>query len=184
MYTKNITIIMYIHIFTKFLIVLAAINYLFISELGTDIFSMLGGKGVTRIVYVIVGLTGLYYLLKRDFYLPFLGPTIIPIPEAPLPKDLIDVTLHNLPPKTRILYWAAAPSDVVSEDPLLAYNLYSNSGIGYTDSQGTLTAKIGCPGQYRVGLRKRLLKQHMHFRYEYPKYKGLFSKVYTVNIHC
>lgn len=175
---------MYIHIFTKFLIVLAAINYLFISEFKTDLFSMIGGKTVTRVFYVIIGLAGLYYLLQRDFYLPFLGPTVIPIPESPLPKDLINITLRNLPPNTRVLYWAADPSNEVSDDPLLAYNVYANSGIGLSDSNGTLQARIACPGQYRVGFRKRLLKQHIHFRYEYPRYKGLFSKVYTSNINC
>lgn len=176
--------IMYFEIVAKFVLVLSAINYLFISELKWDMFDVFRNKGFTRIMYIIVALIGLYFLFNRNYYLPFLGPTVIPIPEGPLPKDLIDIPLHNLPTNTRIIYWAANPSDTENDDPFMAYGSYENSGVGKTDSNGTIVMRLACPGKYKVGKFKKLLKRHIHFRYEHPVYKGMFSKVFTTRVNC
>ena len=176
--------IMYFEIVIKFILALSAINYLFISELKWDMFDLFQNKNITRIMYVGIALIGLYFLFNRNYYLPFLGPTVIPIPEGPPPKNLINMTLHNLPKNTRIIYWAANPSDKISEDPFNAYNSYENSGVGKTDSDGTIVMRLACPGKYKVGKFKRLLKRHVHFRYEHPVYKGMFSKVFTTLVDC
>jgi hypothetical protein len=165
----------------KLFLVLGGLNYLTTSMMNINLFAFLPGK----VIGVIIGLSALYFLFNRDFYLPFLGPTVMPIikPQVETP-DMIPYTLTNLPPNTTIVYWAADKGDMVFADPISAYSNYANSGISKTDDRGNVTIKIKCPAPYKVGrFWKRQLPQHFHYRYE-TSYPGLFSPVFTQDFKC
>ena len=128
----------------------------------------------------------LFYLFNRDFFLPFLGPAVIPIMKIPLHNEkMINVKLRGLPPNTNIIYWASGKSETEYADPLNAYKNYSNSGIEKTDNMGNVSVNIVCPAPYYVnkfGIKRKLIPRHMHYRYELPQYEGLYSRVYTTYI--
>ena len=119
-----------------------------------------------------------------------MGKSVIPIiQKESLSNNLKEIKLTNLPPNTRILYWAAKseyPS--TGEVDWRVYNDYSNSGVVQSDIIGNTNVKIECPVEYNVplffGLGKRRLKRHLHYRYEIPGQIGLFSRVYTKYIEC
>ena len=70
-----------------------------------------------------------------------------------LSNNLKEIKLTNLPPNTRILYWAAKseyPS--TGEVDWRVYNDYSNSGVVQSDIIGNTNVKIECPVEYNVPL--------------------------------
>jgi hypothetical protein len=143
-------------------------------------------KNILLLVNLFVIFAVFNHFVNRDFYLPFLGPAVIPIQDKKLTGKIIDVTINNLPPNTRIVFWGANESDGVFQDPLSAYSGYSNSGVSISDQNGNATIQINCPSEYYVnkfGIRKKLDK-HIHYRTESPKFPGLFSSVKTHYIQC
>lgn len=165
---------MYTNLFARFLLIIGGINYLFLSF--TD-----KSPIMIKIVFMLIGLSALYFLFDRDYYLPFLGECAIPIGIQKPIENLKQIKLSGLPVNTNIIYWGAKPSSQIIENPLEAYKDYSNSNIGKTDDNGDIIIELECPSEYTVpkfGF-KRKLKRHIHYRFELPKYKGLFSKVYT-----
>jgi hypothetical protein len=164
---------------------------------------------VYRMLAFMIGLCALYFAFDRDYYLPFLGQSVIPslggkVPltttslggKVPLttdkeevPDNLKKVRLTNVPPNTRIIYWAAKSTyPATGELDWRVYNDYSNSGVAQSDSFGNTFIKLECPVEYDVprffGLGKRRLRRHLHYRYEIPGQTGLFSRVYTKYIEC
>jgi hypothetical protein len=130
----------------------------------------------------------LYYLFNRDFYLPFLGQTIIPIKNTNIenPDGVLNFKIQNLPSNTNVIYWASNSSNEVIRNPIDAYKGYTNSGITKTDSYGNASLQISCPSDYYVksfGMDKKL-SQHIHYRIESDKYPGLFSSVKTHYVKC
>jgi hypothetical protein len=149
------------------------------------------GDSRYRLVAFMIGICALYFAFDRDYYLPFLGKSVIPIikDNRSLPLvNLKEIKISNLPPNTRILYWAAKSassiSDATGELDWRVYNDYSNSGVVQSDT----IVKIECPVEYNVplflGIGKKRLKRHLHYRYEIPGQTGLFSRVYTKYIEC
>lgn len=173
---------MFINIIARFILVFGGLFYL-VNASGIKINS----DSITyRILAGLVGICALYFVFDRDYYLPFLGKSVIPAFTTPKESNgsLIDVKLVDLPPNTKIIYWAAKSEYPKSgEVDWRVYNDYSNSGITQSDIRGNAIARINCPLGYNVplfmGLGKRKLKRHIHYRYEIPSYMGLFSKVYT-----
>jgi hypothetical protein len=166
---------MYLFIITKLLLVIGAIRYLF----------TLPSQNITYNIFaVLVGLSGLFYLFQRDFYLPFLGITAVPLQVSNKPiENPIKVQLDKLPPNVNVIYWGAEPSLTTSPNFIEAYKEYTNSGIVKTDNQGQVTIDIKCPGKYIVGnIIKRELPSHIHYRYEISK--GLLSSIFTKTIKC
>lgn len=178
---------MYFEIFSKLLILLIVINYGYAKMYNDDIMDyIIKNKTISNVFNIaIIGLA-LYYLFNRDFFLPFLGPAVIPVTKIENKSDnMINVNLNNLPPNTNIIYWASQKSEGTFNDPIVAYKDYSNSGVATSDNMGNANIKIVCPSPYYVnkfGIKKKLLNRHMHYRYELPDYKGIYSSVYTKNI--
>ncbi len=146
-----------------------------------------------RLLAFMIGICALYFAFDRDYYLPFLGKSVIPIIKDGFDKtnsnNLKEIKLTNLPPNTRILYWAAkSVYPTTGEVDWRVYNDYSNSGVVQSDIIGNTIVKIECPVEYNVplflGLGKKRLKRHLHYRYEIPGQTGLFSRVYTKYIEC
>ena len=121
--------------------------------------------------------------------MPFLGPTVIPIPDSTNEKSgqLVEVSLSDIPANTRVLFWAAKSNlDGLWPNPIDAYQGYNNSGLAKTDDRGNVTIKVNCPSDYKIskfGFSKKLSK-HVHYRYELLKYPGMFSSVKTKYINC
>ena len=170
------------------LLVLGAVNYLFVSFLNKNMFAMITQNTTfIRGISLLIGLCGLYYLFNRDYYLPFLGPAVIPTPtfgeKEKLSGNLTSVKLYNLPPNTNVIFWAAKSSEMTIETSLEAYSGNSaNSGIVKTNDKGEAIISINCPAPYKItqlGFVKSTLKSHVHYRYEIPEYKGIYSRVMT-----
>ena len=174
-----------IEIFAKFLILLGAVNYLFISVQNVNIFSLIKSKMITQILFILIGISALYFMFNRDYYLPFLGETVIPVGENSKTDQgkMIDVILTELPPNVFVMFWASKTSDTPYDSPQKAYGDYLNSGFVKTDQYGHTSFKINCPTEYVVPIYGKLEK-HVHYRYELPGQKGMFSRVYTKKVEC
>lgn len=177
---------MYFQIFSKLLILLIVINYGYAKMYNDDLMDyIIMNRTVSNIFNIGIIALALYYLFNRDFFLPFLGPAVIPVTRVENQLDnMINVNLTNLPPNTNVIYWASQKSEGTFDDPITAYKDYSNSGIAISDEKGNANIKIVCPSPYYVnkfGIKKKLLNRHVHYRYEL-KDKGIYSSVYTQNI--
>lgn len=178
---------MYVVLFAKVILVLAALAYVYTHLLRVDPINYItNNKTILFIINLFIVFSVSHHLFNRDYYLPFLGPTVIPIKERQATGKLIDVTITNLPANTRIIYWSANESENVFDDPLMAYSGYSNSGVATSDENGNVTFKINCPSEYfikKFGIHKKLDK-HVHYRIESSRFPGLFSNVKTQYIKC
>ncbi len=178
--------------FLTFLILLGGINYFFIA-FRQNLFNIFGqGKGF---IYILIALAAMYKL-KLETFLPFLDWCAFPTDtlSQTYPVDAnAELTLFNLPPNAKIVYWAAesdsstTPSDSEDDEespsPYDAYGEYSNSGIVQADSNGEALLKLRCPKNYSVGkIIKYKLPKHVHYRYEISP--AIFSKVFTQEIEC
>jgi uncharacterized membrane protein YuzA (DUF378 family) len=184
---------MYLQILPKVLLLIGAINYIFIYIFKTNVFNLITtNNNILQAIGISIGLSGLYYLLNRDFYLPFLGPTYLPIPSSKnedISGKLINVEITDLPPNVTVIYWAANPSDEIIEDPREAYKGFGSSGIIKANEKGIVSFQIICPASYKVKgkipfMINKTLKNHVHYRYEDPSYPGLFTNVKTKYVTC
>ena len=145
-----------------------------------------GYRRRNNLISLIIGICAVSLMFNRDYYLPFLGETVMPhVKETnmlPLGFGKTDVSLKGLPPNSFIVFWAAMPGKELVSDPFQAYGDYANSGITKSDNQGNAVLSLQCPAQYAV--RQKSLPKHVHYRVENPKIKGLFSKVYTKKMDC
>lgn len=181
---------MYVLLFTKVLLIIGALNYTYSKIFEKDLFSYItSNQTIINILVVLILASVFYNITKRDYYLPFLGPTIIPISDSQTEQGgkLVEVSLTNIPANTRVLFWAAKSNpDGTWPNPYDAYKGYNNTGLAKTDDQGNVTIKVNCPSDYQIskfGFNKKLSK-HIHYRYEFPKYPGMFSSVKTKYINC
>jgi uncharacterized membrane protein YuzA (DUF378 family) len=173
---------MYLLLFARLLLVIGGINYLFKSTINVDLFTLIKYPFIVNIISLLIGLSALYFIFNRDYYLPFLGESVIPIGDKKPTENLTKIKLSGLPPNTIVMAWGAQSDTKIYEDPFEAYGSYSNTEITQTNENGEVTIELPCPSEYYVnkfGIMKRKLKRHIHYRYQLPKYKGLFSKVYT-----
>lgn len=167
----------------RLFIIIGSINYLTSILLNISLNNFLP-KTIVPIIVAIIALSGLYVGFNRDYYLPFLGECVIPIKNInPYPKSEKTQTykLTGLPSNTKVIYWAAEPSDMLITDPYKAYGDYKNSGSDITNDNGELEINLDIPGEYTVnkfGIPK-VIRRHLHFRYELPKYRGMYSRVMT-----
>ena len=123
-------------------------------------------------VYVLIGLSGLYFINKRDYYLPFLGKSAFPCGKwgedsqpvsAGLP--LVSVSVNGTP-GNKIIYWAAETSSSVQENPETAYGDWSNTGVSTVNSSGKATLNVRPPASYKVQrwFTSKTLGPHIHYR--------------------
>lgn len=133
---------------------------------------------------VILGLVGAVYLgFDRDFYMPFLGPTVLPttVLKVGTPADAsVSVSIDAPANVSHVVYWAANPSTMSRDDPMEAYRGFNNAGI-VAATNGRATLRLACPGTYKVGWG-RLLPRHVHYRYIYKT--GVLSGVQTASVTC
>lgn len=170
----------YFKLYLFFLIII------FLFALYQSIYILLNEKtSVFLKVFAFLVLLYVIYLGSfRNTYLPFLGPTVLP---ASLLKDSVEnpkANVHaklfvNVPDDTKVIYWAAQPSDTVFETPFEAYNKFANSGVATIKNNQT-TLHVECPSSYKVP--GKTLKPHVHYRVVYPN--GMLGSVQTLFVQC
>lgn len=146
-----------------------------------------------RIAAGIIGALAFVLLFERDMYLPFLADAAFPVALlTPTTKSAGDVVVNidKLPPKAKVVYWAAESKDprgIGVKYVMDAYADYGNSGVVITNDAGVANISLRCPQPYFVshmGIMNNELPPHLHYRYELPGTKGMLSEVYTVEVLC
>lgn len=136
-----------------------------------------------RLVVLIALAGGAYLGLNRDFYMPFLGPTVVPTSLLKLgtPADAnVAVSIDTPPNATHVIYWAAATSTYPTDTASAAYEGFKNAGV-VEAAGGRATMRVACPGTYRVGWG-RVMPRHVHYRYVFSN--GVLSSVRTSPVAC
>ena len=168
----------------RLLLIIGGLNYLYFGLMNDQ---LIKNKDIYRIFTLVIGIIALYIGMNRDYYLPFLGNTVMIIPkDFNVQNGDIKIKLDNLPPNTYIVYWASNPNKDIFPDFVSAYGNTKNVGYIKSDVNGEVNIQIDCPGKYTVGMSKKVLPQHVHYRYEIPNKPGMFSRVYTkkLDLEC
>lgn len=155
----------YIQLIIRILVIYSAVNYLLYNTNNILIKS-------------ILGISILVTIIDRNYYLPFLEKCVIPIGNTKNIENNIAIKIKNLPPNTNVIAWSAEKSDNVHSDPYKAYGNYNNYDITKSNVNGEATVMLSCPTEYFVK-NKQKINKHIHYRYELPEYKALFSEVKT-----
>jgi uncharacterized membrane protein YuzA (DUF378 family) len=170
--------------FTLFLVVVGAFNWGLVGAFDFNLVSWIAKytfASLENIVYVLVGLSALFNILSRNFYLPFLGDTVFPcesmVTKVPVNADT-QVKVETTP-NTNIIYWAAETHKEVMDNPWVAYAENSNAGVVRSDINGVATLKFRKPASYKVGMTGlRTLSPHVHYRV--CSYPGMLSEIKTI----
>jgi hypothetical protein len=176
-----------IHMLLISLLVLVAINQLvgvFIPNplvyINSAIYYKSGfNPNIHNIVFILAGITAIYLVTKRDFWLPFLGSTVLPVQVLSVhqPDKTNKVVSIKTKPNSKIVYWAAK-SESDETDVKNAYDDYSNSGVVMSDEKGVANLSIQDTTGYVVPSGKRI-KKHVHFRLG-DEITGMMSPVQTI----
>jgi uncharacterized membrane protein YuzA (DUF378 family) len=169
-------------------IVIGALNWLFVGLAKFNLVKALLGEGAAaRSVYVLVGLAALYVMFNRDFYLPFLGESVMPCAafKDRIPPGASRTLTLSLQPGTKVLYWAAEPEmDELKNvrNWKTAYARFENAGVATAGDDGIAYMKVRDPQSYTVpflgGLMQKKIEPHVHYRI--CGGDGLLSRVETI----
>ena len=174
---------LYIDIYSRKLLILGAINFLLMGIFKLNLIEYIGNKIhniITIIIYLLIGLAGLYQVTRRDFYLSFLDKSVYPCGSL-MEKKPEDATIKKnikTKPNINIIYWASEYNDSIFEDPYLAYNKYANTGVAKSDNEGNAVLEFRKPQGYKVPYRNKILQPHVHYRECF--YDGMLDSVKTV----
>lgn len=181
----------HLHLVMTTILLLSVISFVLNGLFNVNLINYLSfqNKNVKSVLYVTIGFIVLYFLFNRDFYLPFLGQTVLP---PSLIKDIDvdsydkEIKLCNIPTDVvKVIYWAADPSNNITifKNYKKAYNKFSNVGttIVYNNCA---TLRLKMPQPYTVPrfgvFGEKTLSRHVHYRYVYPS--GFISPVMTYYI--
>jgi hypothetical protein len=137
---------------------------------------------ISNVVYILVFLSALYLMLKRDTYLPFLGETAFPsglLLKNITPENANTRVTINTKPNSKIVYWAADKDG--KYDYKIAYGDYTNAGVTESDALGNAVLFLRKPVSYTVPLSKAL-EPHVHYRVVDNLKSGLIGRVETIKI--
>ncbi len=157
-----------ITLYSMVLVMIGGLNWLSVGLFQVDVVKMLLRKGwAVRSVYVLVGIAALLLFFRRDTYLPFLGPTIMPSGSlnAVGPYGASPEVVIKTAPGAKVVYWAAEPATKKSVDTYKeAYGAYSNAGVAIANASGDAALKIRANPQEYIVPWKGKLSSHIHFR--------------------
>ncbi len=157
-----------ITLYSMVLVMIGGLNWLSVGLFQVDVVKMLLRKGwAVRSVYVLVGIAALLLFFRRDTYLPFLGPTIMPSGSlnAVVPYGASQEVVIKTAPGAKVVYWAAEPATKKSVDTYKeAYGAYSNAGVAIANASGDAALKIRANPQEYIVPWKGKLSSHIHFR--------------------
>ena len=156
------------HMIVVALVLIGGINWLAVGLTGKDLVRFVLSPKYARMVYVIVGISALGLLFRRDIYLPFLGESLVPAGalSAKAPQGANDQVTITTKPGSKVVYWAAEPNPTGKGLPTWqeAYGSYENSGVAVADDRGKALLRFrGAPQAYSVPMHGRL-EPHVHFR--------------------
>ncbi len=162
-----------------------AIVCLIFGAANTNLVTGLFGEGVlSSVIFTLIGFAGLYFLLQRDYYLPFLGETVMPcsVLEDRTPSGADREVTIQVAPGAKVMYWAAEPSNEdlkTINDWKDAYTKFENVGVTTADDSGNVTLNVRTPQPYTVPFKGRI-EPHIHYRVCEPR--GMIGRVNTVFI--
>jgi len=160
----------WIRLIAAVLVVVGSINWGLIGVFGYNAVAALAGRGlIANTIYSLVGLAGLILAVRRDTYLPFLGETVLPCSAIPIstPEHAdTAVTVSQLTPGAKLLFWAAEPATdglarIKSWEQ--AYLKFANAGVAVADESGRAVLNIRKPQPYTVPVRGAITA-HVHWR--------------------
>ena len=164
------------------LLVIGALNWGLVGAFRINLVDRLLGKGsgLSRAVYVLVGVAALAVAFNRDTYLPFLGESVFPCSVLPdqVPAGATREVKVRAEPGAKVVYWASEPSDGGDVPNYQgAYREYQNAGVATADNSGVAVLKVREPQAYTVPIKGRL-EPHVHFRVCGPT--GFVGRIKTV----
>ena len=171
-----------IYMFSILLVIIGAINWFIIGLTGINFLDNLGF--VARIIYILVGLSALFIMFKRDTYLPFLGETVMPcslLTDRTPSGATVEVTIKG-PAGRKVIYWASEPSTdhlKKMQDWRGAYGDFMNVGVATIGVDGTAVLAVRKPQQYTVPW-KGPLDAHVHYRICGDG--GMIGRVETISV--
>ena len=146
--------------------------------------------GWSKLIAAIVLIATVIIAVRKETYLPFLGPSAIPsvairgefVPEGANLVMTVDLKERAVD-GDKVLYWAANESldDEPARSPWKAYKGFHNCGVAIVrDGQAILRLK--CPSKYKVGFKT--LDKHVHYRIIPTKGVKLLGEVQTTFVNC
>ena len=161
-----------LHFISAVLLTIGALNWGTIGLLGKNFIAQLFSEQrmIATFIYIVIGLAGLYLILERDLYLPFLSQGILPcnLLQVSPPDNWETRVPVEVPPNAFVVYWAAekriSPVMLTAEQ---AYNGFTNSGVALADANGNAVLHLRNPQSYTVstfGLFNQTLEPHVHYR--------------------
>lgn len=172
-----------------------ALNILLIVSLVRAIISLTNTRIIfdTRIIFnliidVLIIISVLYlYFTNKYLSLPFLGESVLPmtaIADEKYPQNFdstYELKLKNIDDGVKVIYWGAQKDDeTIHDDPYEAYDKYENVGIAIV-KDGKAILKYIKPVEYKVGMFKKKLPRHLHYRLCCRK-NVMLSEVHTINL--
>lgn len=173
----------YIHMIASIFLIVGSINYGACALFDSGLFSVFGPT-VEKIIQAAIFIAGLCLMFNRNYYLPFLGRTVMPTSVfKPYVQDNPDKTIEIKTNKETkyVIYWLAQPDKKGGGNPHnydIAYGDFSNYGIS-PSVDGKSTLYIKCPQNYNVSYN-RTLPKHVHYRFIYNS--GMISEIKTKNL--
>ena len=154
----------YIQKISVALLVLAAINSGVMGAIKVNLIDKLVGKNLSRIVYILMGIAAMLVAFHRDTYLPFLGEAVFPwvVLQEQEPTGATRSVSLRVSPNTKVVYWAAEPTNGALQFADKAYGGYNNAGVALSNQGGHVVLKVREPQPYTVPLGR--LEPHIHFR--------------------
>ncbi len=125
-------------------------------------------NALIRTLLLLIGIAGIIHMFRRDFYLPFLGETVMPCAglEDRVPSGADTAIQITVTPNSKVFYWASEPAaDELKQitNWKLAYSTYKNFGVTTSNSSGLATLRVRKPQPYTVPFKGRL-EPHIHYR--------------------
>lgn len=163
-------------------VIIGAMNWGMIGSLRINLVDRFLGKGsgLSRIVYILVGVSALMLAFNRDTYLPFLGESVFPcsvLSDQTPPGATRSVTVQA-EPGAKVVYWASEPADGSGVPNWKgAYRNYLNAGVATADASGKAVLKVREPQPYTVPFKGKL-DAHVHFRICGPT--GFVGRIKTI----
>jgi hypothetical protein len=137
------------------------------------------------IMQLLVAFSAGFLLIRRDFYLPFLGSAAFPcgsmVEKTPEAADK-HIRVNVGQPGANVIFWAAEPANDVVANPLLAYSKNANAGVTRSDEAGIAMLSVRSPARYNVPgvFGEKTLDAHIHYRV--CSQDGMLSRVETVKV--
>jgi len=172
--------------FTARIIVILSTVLLLAMLLGYNPVRWLASHCIINMTLILLLIASIFMLaFERNFYLSFLGWSVYPCGSLAekVPVGANTAIPVKVKPLSNVVYWASEPTDTTKQpisNPWDAYANYDNSGVVKADANGNATLRVRAPSSYQVGLFKRTLKKHVHYRV--CNQAGMLGEVKTVYV--